>query len=491
MTEQEPNASSLEKGPLLRRLNLPFLIVAMFTGFIALGNEAWWVVEGVGSNSILKVGVSPFYVEISAIGVPPTVPYALILGSVTRVLLAVTTLALALGAFWPKTVWRKPVFWLSLSTLMELYLSFALLLHSAQVTLLDAYGTIPPLSGNAVIQGRITGLDFSTFLNPTISSTITAPFFLGLASIALLGGSETLRFLLNPKFEPITSELMKGLSGVYLSPPYQHAWFTSTDQSLNPLNQDPDNLADDELATSFERLLERMQPGGLVSIILPAWAGGLNDRLVRVVPWTGFHLEKSELIYRVPGKPENELVFRKPAGTRLVKQEQAAGELSTPIETVAVGAAEVEAPPLTDVIEEPLWAEPQLSRREMAMVKSAVSAIERRKGPVPYKELLNEVYMDLLDKKVNFESAKQIETTLVKHIGRELAIIEDLDEVSAKIVRNWWLGERALHNEKRSVNLWTRLSNAKRRIPKVKELLVKWPRRQHSGYRPRRHADQD
>jgi hypothetical protein len=395
-------------------------------------------------------------------------------------------------SIFPKSVWRKPVYWLGISSLGEVFLSFAFLVHATQVTILNIYGTIPPLAGNTIIQGRVLGLDLTSYQNPTLSSNFSPSFYLGLISIAVLGGSEIIHYLLHPqKLEFLSSELLRGLSGVYLSPPYQHAWFTSTDSGLNPLGEDPDNLTDDELAMSFEKLLEKMQPGGLVSVILPAWASGLNNRLVRVLPWTGFHLEKSELIYRVPGKAENELVFRKPVNVRHVQQVQEKDELSTPI--LDVPSIGTEQPPVVEVIEEPVWVEPRMSRRELAMVKSAVSIIERRKEPVPYKELLNDVYMELLDKKVDFESARQIETTLLKHAEKELTIIEDMDETGSRVLKKWWLGERLLRAERPPAGpgIWTRLSLSKMGLPKIKQLFGKLQRHQHEGYKPRKHVEED
>src|SRR5262249_24116438 len=128
------------------------------------------------------------------------------------------------------------------------------------------------------------------------------------------------------------TDLVGGLAGAVLSPPYQHTLLTSTDQTLNPLAQDPDKLNDDELAISFERLLKALQPGATVSVIVPPWATKLSSRLAKVVPWTGFNLENSQVIFRTPGSPENELVFRKPgsvepAGTGDLEDETP--ELST------------------------------------------------------------------------------------------------------------------------------------------------------------------
>ncbi len=493
----------MEQGRIVERLDFPFLITALITSFVALVNDPWWTVQAQGSGSILSVRVSPFYVQIDALGAP-SFPYSFALGTATRVLLAVTAIALFLEAFWPRSLWRKTVFWLGLSSLVEAVLSFALMLHTAQVTFLSLYGIIPPLTGNSIIPGRVVGLDFSFYLSPVVSSSFALPFFLGLASIGVLGGSEAVRLITRARDQLVTFDFMRGLSGVFLSPPYQHAWFTSIDESLNPLSRDPDNLRDDELALSFEKLLGTMQPGATVSIVLPSWAGHLSNRLCRVVPWTGFNLERSELIYRVPGRPENELVFRKPASIHPVEPsepESEEGQRPTHLEAVESGEAEIEVPSLTDeieappvaeAIEEPVWAQPELSRQEGMMIRSAVRVIERHQEPVPYRDLLNEVYMDLLDRNVNFESSKQIEATLLGHTGKELSLIEELDETGGYVVRKWWLGERGVEAERERTAAFGRmLSGAKKGVPKVKQFLHKWRGRQRSAYVPKAQPDED
>lgn len=336
------------------------------------------------------------------------------------------------------------------------------------------------------------GLDFNSYVNPTISSSFGLLFFLGLACVALLGGSEALWFILRSRMELINGDLVKGLGEVYLSPPYLHVWFTSSDEALNPLNQDPENLSDDELALSFERILRRMRPGGVVSVVLPGWASDLGERLSKIVPWTGFQLERSELIYRVPGKPENELVFRKPGNT-LVAQPVTDPNPSMPYEDKSAETLprEVEVPPIVEGVAEPAWREPRLSRQEVAMVKSAASIIERGREPVQYRELLNEVYMDLLDKKVNFESARQIETILLGHVGRELALVEEVDEASLKPIKRWWLGEKGLRVRRaRTRGFLGRLAGARRGIPKVGNLLKRL-RKQETGYRPQGQRDEE
>lgn len=98
------------------------------------------------------------------------------------------------------------------------------------------------------------------------------------------------------------------------------------------------------------------------------------------------------------------------------------------------------------------------------MLSAAVDIISRHQEPVPYRELLNQVYMDLVDRKVDFESARQIETTLIEHNGKEVLLIEEKDEANDRVVRKWWLGERKLAPEKKS------------RMPSIGKIASKRPK---------------
>ena len=484
-TVEPDNGSTGRKWrSILDRLNLPFLLAAIITGSLALSSDPWWTVGSAGSGSVLTAAVSPFSVEINGLGVPNSVPGTDLIGTIARVVLGLVAVALAWQSFFPLSVWRKTVLWSSMSTLAGTFLSFALLLHSTQLILLQRYGVVPPLAGDSVIPGVVLGTDLVAYASPTISSSLTLTFLAGLAGFLVLGGSELARYFLGPKFRLDVPGFMTGLSGAFLSPPYQHAWLTSNDSGLNPLGQDPDRLTDDELALSFERLHRVLQPGALVSVILPPWATRLGNRLVKVVSWTGFNLENSQVIFRAPGKPENELVFRKPAGPEhvdVLEQEEQGKQVEEkePMEAPKpVGSREsglkgdfddglpgdegltndlyepgaprdIEGTPPEEQIEEPVWTKPDLSPQELAIVNSAVRVIERTAEPIEYRELINHVYMDLVDREINFESADQIEQMLVQHAGRELSIFDQLDETGGNVVKYWWLGESAVQTETR------------------------------------------
>src|SRR5260370_38636848 len=78
------------------------------------------------------------------------------------------------------------------------------------------------------------------------------------------------------------------------------------------------------------------------------------------------------------------------------------------------------------------------------MLKTAVEVISHHQEPVPYRELLNQVYMDLVDKKVDFDSARQIEGTLLSHNGREIVLIEEAGTANDRVVKKWGLGGQRL-----------------------------------------------
>src|SRR5438445_11863591 len=82
------------------------------------------------------------------------------------------------------------------------------------------------------------------------------------------------------------------------------------------------------------------------------------------------------------------------------------------------------------------------ARPERTMLKSAVAIIAARGEPVPYRELLNQVYMELVEEKVDFESAREIETSLLKHNGREVVLVQEADETGTRTIQKWWLRDQ-------------------------------------------------
>lgn len=457
-------------------------------GFIALGNEPWWTLNGTTSDQILQVRVSPFYALLEGIALPAAIPSATLIGALARLLLVNSSIFLGLSALRPNAWWRKIAQWFSLSSLAGVFLAFTLLMHATRATILNTYGREVPVVGTQTLQGSILGLDLAYYANPSITATFSLPFYLGVLSLAIVGGAQLARALRNQEQRAVASELTRGAKEVHLSPPYQHIWVSSGDEDLNPLSRDPDRQTDDELAVSFEKLNKTLQPGGILKIILPAWAASLSDRLHKLIPWTGLNLEKSDIVYRTEGRPENELVFRKPIpkGEPEPQPEpenvyESVGQ-PEPLLTIAPEQTEETAPSAVEPAAEPTWVEPPMTRLEKTMLKTSVSLISRYREPVPYRELLNEVYMELLDRKIEFESARHIENTLLKHAGRELTIIEELDETGTRVFRKWWLGDKGVAEDTR---------RDKYNVPSVMRLIKKWQKPGKSKYKPKKHRDED
>jgi len=394
---------------------------------------------------LLSIQVSPFYLHINAVGLPSTSIFANGLGSFTRILLFFGFLALAAASIRPTAWWRNLAIYLGLSSLAELYFSFLMMYYWAESAFIAAYGMVPPYSGTTTLQGRILGLDLAYYSGPLITGAFTIPFYLGFLCFSLVMGRGIVRVIQERALRVLSALLPGGgVHDVYLTPPYQHVWFSSGDKSFNPMVTDPDKLNDDELLVSFQRLYDTVEPGGSLSIVLPAWATGVGDRFQRLMPNTGFTIEEAGVIYRTQGKPETELRFRKPIEE--VHHESLTSpaaeevlvlprppELPSPLNESAV---ESMAPPVLEISKEPQWVPTKPSRVERIIVKAAVEVISHHQEPVPYRELLNQVYMDLIDKKADFDSARQIETTLLNHNGREIVLFEEADGVNDRIVRS-------------------------------------------------------
>jgi hypothetical protein len=447
---------------------------------------------------LLSIQVSPFYLHINAVGLPSTSAFANGLGSFTRILLFFGFVALAAASIRPTAWWRNLAVYLGLSSLAELYFSFLMMYYWAESAFMAAYGVIPPYSGTTTLQGRILGLDLASYSGPLITGAFTIPFYLGFLGFSLVMGRGIVRVIQERALRVLSALLPGGgVHDVYLTPPYQHVWFSSGDKSFNPMVTDPDKLNDDELLVSFQRLYDTVEPGGSLSIVLPAWATTVGDRFQRLMPNTGFTIEEAGVIYRTQGKPETELRFRKP-----IEEVQHQSSTSPPAEEELVSpqspvlpsplnesAVESIAPPVLEISKEPQWVPSKPSRVEKTMVKAAVEVLSHHSDPVPYRELLNQVYMDLVDKKVDFDSARQIETTLMNHNGREIVLFEEADMVNDRIVKKWGLGERKLAPEKKGrIPLVGRISHSKPRLPTVRFPFRK-PKR--SRYVERTGTDED
>jgi hypothetical protein len=453
---------------------------------------------GATSSKLLSIQVSPFYLHISAIGLPTTSSLASGLGAFTRVLLFFGFLGLVAASIRPTAWWRNLAIYLGLSAVAELYFSFLMMYYWAESAFVVAYGIVPPYSGTTIFPGRILGLDLNYYSGPLVTAAFAIPFYLGFLSLSLVMGRGIIRAFQDRALRVLAALLPGGgVHDIYLTPPYKHVWFSSGDKQFNPMITNPDQLNDDELLTSFQKLYDTVEPGGSLSIILPAWATNVGDRFQRLLPNTGFTIEEASVIYRVPGKPENELRFRKPILEQTEESETDSLEsLEAPTPPLQAPtsldqeAIESTSPPVLEISEAPLPVQmpAKLTRLERSIVKAAVEVISQHQQPVPYRELLNQVYMDLVDRKVDFDSARQVEATLLDHNGREVVLIEEADKASARVIRKWWLGEQKLAPEKRArLSLLRRISTK----PKLPSVRFRRGKQQKSRYVKTRTDDAD
>ena len=353
--------------------------------------------------------------------------------------------------------------------------------------LLTAYGTNPPTSGTILYPARIVGTDLNTYQNPPMAATFSVEFYLGLLSLTIVGFGTILKML---QERGLLASTIPGVKEFLLTPPYRHVWLSTSDRGLNPLSQDPENTTDDQLLGSFGKIYQTVQPGAIISIILPTWASSISERFQRLLKWSGFSIENAGTIYRAPGQPETQLRFRKP----LLPQESA---LEEPERTSALAQAiETESslpdtPPLLTIPRQPEWTKTAMTKQERAMLKAALSILSQRKEPVPYRELLNQVYMELVEKKVEFDSARQIETALLKHAGDELALTDEQNEQGQAISRKWSLGEEDLSpGSHGSLSVFSR-SGHRARTSTVMHFLKKWQRKPRQKYKPKARREEE
>ncbi len=111
------------------------------------------------------------------------------------------------------------------------------------------------------------------------------------------------------------------------------------------------------------------------------------------------------------------------------------------------------------------------------MLKTAIVILSKQAEPVVYRDLLNQVYMELVEKKVPFDSARQIETILLAHNGRELALIEESDPQGFKTAKKWTLGEDKLSPDSKSSTILGKITSRRPNVPSVTRLLMKWQRK--------------
>jgi hypothetical protein len=179
----------------IRRIDPLILLSAAVSLFLAIQSDPWWGVTGATTNKLLMIQVSPYYFQTVATGISSGAPFVASLGSLTRLLLILGFVALVASSIRPNAWWRELAVLFSLSALAELYLSFLLMYHAAETTLLGTYGILPPYSGTSRLPTAIIGLDLNTYANPLVSAGFNLPFYLGFLSLGLVGTSQILKSL--------------------------------------------------------------------------------------------------------------------------------------------------------------------------------------------------------------------------------------------------------------------------------------------------------
>ena len=157
--------------------------------FMTVAADPWWTMTGAASSNLLSLQVSPYYLRSFASGFVAPVPFAGVLGTITRVLLFLGSLTLAGLGLRPSAWWREFAVFFSLSALSTVYLSFLLMYHNAVTSLLGAYGVLPPYSGSANLPTVVLGLDLNNYSNPLVIAGFGLPFYLGFACAGLVGVS--------------------------------------------------------------------------------------------------------------------------------------------------------------------------------------------------------------------------------------------------------------------------------------------------------------
>jgi hypothetical protein len=173
----------------IRQIDPLILFSAAVSLFLAVESDPWWSVAGATSNKLLTIEVSPYYFQTIATGVSSGAPFVASLGALTRVLLILGFVSLTVSSIWPCAWWRELATYFSLSALAELYLSFLLMYHAAETTLLGTYGILPPYSGTSHLPTAIIGLDLKSYFQPLVTAGFNLSFYLGFLSSGLVGTS--------------------------------------------------------------------------------------------------------------------------------------------------------------------------------------------------------------------------------------------------------------------------------------------------------------
>jgi len=191
----------------LQRIDIYTLFGSIISLILVLVNDPWWTLQGTANNNLFQVQVSPYYLKTIATGITQTLPFAGPLGLATRTILAIGFLSLALASIRPNAWYHDLAYYLGLSALAELFLSFMLMLHAAETTFLGAFGSIPPFSGTSQLSESVIGLDLTSYVHPLVTAGFNLPLYLGLVSCGFVVSSLVARSRREKK--------MKGVSAIF------------------------------------------------------------------------------------------------------------------------------------------------------------------------------------------------------------------------------------------------------------------------------------
>src|SRR5207247_1173473 len=137
------------------------------------------------------------------------------------------------------------------------HVSFLTSYSGAETAIVHAYGLVPPYDATASLHANILGLDFKYYASPLVTASFYFPYYLAFLGLAMVVGRSLITVIQDRAIQVLGALLPGGhVHDVYLTPPYQHVWFSSNDREYNPLGKDPKMLNDDELLVSFKKLYD-------------------------------------------------------------------------------------------------------------------------------------------------------------------------------------------------------------------------------------------
>ena len=505
--KQDSDAPGSHEQPLYRKINIQIFFAGVIAGILAISMDPWWTLQGEGSSQIITLRVSPFYMETYATGLGVTTPAAVAIGVLTRTLVGIASLLLIISSIKPTVWWRNLAQWFNITAAVQMFLSLAILINTARQEILAEYGISLPLYGRVRFPTNVLGLDLRFYPSPVVTAGFSGLFYAGVFCLGLV----TMERLMSLRS---IEELFRigDIRELDLLPPYKRVWMSSGDKGLNPLSEDPERVTDEQLMVSFGNIFRTVEPGGIVRILLPSWAGWVGDRIRGLIKSVGFNLETTTVVHE-QGQDEIELRLKKPVESikpvrrepetvvGSVERSDNVSDRETLIGGLEVNVAEAiveEAPPIQVQssmvdLKPQVWSHSrQVNKREIAMVRSAAKVIVNHGSPIEYRELLSRVYRDLLEFSTgDFGSIREIETALLRHVGQELVLI--VEESQGGVLRKWWIGDEPVADS--PAPQWEKLERMKT-IAKLAETRMKGLREKlhgdrKSGYRKRRAYDDE